>query len=188
METLLTWDKEIFLAINGWHSPFFDAVMFLFSCKLFWAPLYMLFIYLVFREYGKKGFLVTGIAVLLIVLSDQSSVELFKETFQRLRPCHNPDLSGIVHLVNNKCGGTYGFVSSHAANTFAGGAFIMFLIGKRYQWLWYVVIPWLLLVGYSRIYLGVHYPADVIAGAALGAFLGVIMSRFTRNLLKSLED
>ncbi len=184
IEFLLNLDTDAFLAVNSWHTPFFDSFMFLLSCKYFWAPLYVVFIYLVFKEYGKKGFLVVAAAIFLIVLSDQTSVWLFKNVFQRLRPCHNPDLAGMVHLVNDQCGGAYGFISSHAVNTFAGGVFILSLLGKKYGWLLPVVVFWFLSVIYSRVYLGVHYPADVMAGAIWGSFLGLILARFAKNLAR----
>jgi len=113
------------------------------------------------------------LVVLLITISDWSSVHLFKNVFQRLRPCHDPDISHLVHLVNNHCGGKYGFVSSHAANAFAVVGYTVMIIRNRYYTIG--IITWATLVSYSRIYLGVHYPGDVLGGAVLGLGVGFLV-------------
>jgi undecaprenyl-diphosphatase len=111
---------------------------------------------------------------LLIVLIDQTSVHLFKEVFHRLRPCHQPRISHLVHIVNNHCGGQYGFVSSHAANSFGFATFtILFFKNNRFSWF---IFAWALLLSYSRIYLGVHYPSDIVGGWMLGIFWGLVIT------------
>ena len=126
-----------------------------------------------------------------IIIADQSSVQLFKNTFQRLRPCHNEAISNLVHIVNNKCGGLYGFVSSHATNTFAFAVFTSLFFSKKYISL--LLIFWALVVSYSRIYLGVHYPLDVIGGGILGLTIGILVFKiylftFNKVNLKSGSD
>ncbi|HHL57839.1 MAG: phosphatase PAP2 family protein [Bacteroidetes bacterium] len=172
---LLEADTQLFLLINGWHTTFFDAVMVYISAKLFWLPLYLLLAYLLIREYKKKALIALLFVAVLVALTDQVSVHLFKNVFERLRPCHDEELIPWIHLVNNHCGGTYGFVSSHATNVFGIVVFISGLLSMRYRWLVWVLPVWGLLVMYSRVYLGVHYPLDVLAGAVVGAFLGWII-------------
>lgn len=164
-------DRHMLLAINSLNSPFFDNVMYAISGKLIWAPLYLaILIYLGFG-YRRKFLVILIFIVLLITLSDQISVQLFKNIFHRLRPCHDPSLAGMIHLVRGHCGGLYGFVSSHASNSFAIAFLSMKLIKKK--WYGTGMMIWALVICYSRVYLGVHYPGDVICGALLGALIGL---------------
>jgi len=143
------------------------------SNKFFWIPLYLLFFYLAYQQVGRKIWLVVIAAALLISLSDQISVHAFKNVFLRLRPCHNVLLQAKVHLLNGYCGGTYGFVSSHAANTFALAMFLSLFFRKKIKYFGLFIFSWATLVAYSRIYCGVHYPADIAAGAVVGMGIGV---------------
>ncbi len=171
LEILKNIDTQLFIFLNGINSPFWDQVMWWFSGKFFWLPMYLIMIaYIIFKQRWKAIITLLFIA-LVVTLADQISVHAFKEVFQRLRPCHNPELQDIVHLVNNKCGGLYGFVSSHAANTFAVAFFLKKLVEQKYFSVF--IILWAVVVSYSRIYLGVHYPFDVIGGAILGSIIGI---------------
>ncbi|MES2285044.1 MAG: phosphatase PAP2 family protein [Bacteroidota bacterium] len=166
-------DTELFLFLNSKHNEFFDVVMYWCSHKLFWVPLYLFFFFLAYKQVGKRVWLVALAAVLLIVLSDQISVHAFKNVFLRLRPCHNLLIQAKVHLLNGHCGGAYGFVSSHAANTFALAMFLSLFFRSRFKYFGFLIFLWASLVAYSRIYSGVHYPADVAVGAIIGMGIGV---------------
>lgn len=170
IDILLKWDSQLFLFLNGLHSPFWDPIMIFASGKLTWLPLYLLLIYFIARKYQWKTLWWLLAITIVIVATDQISAGLFKNGFQRLRPCHTPELQNYIHLVG-KCGGQYGFISSHAANTFGVAVFLSFLFSKR--WVTYSLLVWAAFVSYSRIYLGVHFPGDVICGAIVGAGIGI---------------
>lgn len=163
-------DRTLFLFLNSVNSPFWDNVMWVISGKLTWLPLYLFILWLFIREYGRRTMIILLFVIIAITVSDQLSVHAFKEVFQRLRPCHEPDLEGLVHIVRGKCGGRYGFVSSHAANLFNMAVFSSLLIRRR--WFTVFMLFWAALVSYSRIYLGVHYPGDIVCGAMLGVLAG----------------
>jgi undecaprenyl-diphosphatase len=162
-------DQQLFLFINSLNSPFFDQVMHTLSGKLIWVPLYLAILVFLGIKYKRKFLIIIIFIILAATLADQSSV-IVKNIVQRLRPCHEPSIMGIVHLVNGECGGVYGFVSSHATNTFDVALISLSFIRKR--WYSICIILWACVICYSRVYIGVHYPGDVLCGAILGSFIG----------------
>lgn len=172
LEFLEQLDIKWMLFLNGINSPFWDTVMWYISATLTWAPLYAVILFFVFKKMKWEGVIALAFFILLIVMADQSSVKLFKNVFERLRPCHNPDIKDLIHIVNGKCGGKFGFVSSHATNTFALAMFTSLFF--RIKWVSYSIFIWAIIVSYSRIYLGVHFPFDVLGGAGLGILVGFV--------------
>jgi undecaprenyl-diphosphatase len=162
-------DHQLFLLINSFNSPFFDHVMHALSGRLIWVPLYLSILIYLGITYKRKFLIILIFIILAATLADQSSV-LVKNLVQRLRPCNDPALKGLVHLFNGECGGLFGFVSSHATNSFDVALLSLLFIKKR--WYSICIIIWALVIGYSRIYLGVHFPGDVLCGSLLGAFIG----------------
>ena len=162
-------DQQLFLFINSLNSPFFDQVMHAISGRVIWAPLYLAILIYLGITYKRKFLIILIFLILAVTLSDQTSV-IIKNIFQRLRPCQEPALKGLVRIVNNECGGLYGFVSSHASNSFNVALLSLSFIKKR--WFSISIIVWALVIGYSRIYLGVHYPGDVFFGSILGGLIG----------------
>jgi len=173
LSTLIDLDTQLFLFLNGLHNEAFDSIMAWISGKTTWWPFYLLL--LLYLGWTRRWQLVPIIffIALVVTLADQTSVHLFKEVFERLRPCHEPALKEAVHIVNGRCGGMYGFVSSHAANTFAVA--MLLLLIQRKRWFTALMLTWAAIVSYSRIYLGVHYPGDVLGGAVLGVLCGLLV-------------
>jgi len=169
LDTLNHIDTKLFFILNELHNAFFDRIMFFISGKKEWIPLYVAIVLLILVRFKKKGLFAILALIILLVLTDVISVHLFKNVFQRLRPSHNPQIQHLVHIVNNYRGGQFGFVSSHAANTFGFATFLTLLLKNKYFSTF--MITWAAVVSYSRIYLGVHYPGDVICGALLGVII-----------------
>jgi undecaprenyl-diphosphatase len=147
--------------------------------------MYAIIVGYIIYKFRWKAILSLVFIALVVTLADQISVHGFKMVFQRLRPCHNLQLKNIVHLVNNKCGGQFGFVSSHAANTFGIAVFLARLL-KNKQFIIFI-FAWASVVSYSRIYLGVHYPFDILGGAILGSGIGYLSYFFYTVVLQKIS-
>ena len=189
MNAINNLDHELFLFLNGLHVGWLDPVMTFISSETGWIPFYVILLYLVFKKLGWKGllFVVIGVVV-LITCSDQLSSHVFKPVFHRFRPCHDPLIQDLVHLPNGHCGGQYGFISSHACNTFALASFITLIMKKFYKKIGLLMFIWAALVSYSRIYMGVHFPGDVLCGAAVGMILGFGIGHLLLMVMKKFQD
>jgi undecaprenyl-diphosphatase len=179
MDELIEIDKELFLYLNGLHAEWLDQPMFLLSRTILWIPLFALLLYQIFNEYRSASWIVLISIAITITLSDQITTNVMKPFFERLRPSHEPELAGLIHFVNDYKGSKYGFASSHAANTFGCALFLYLLIGSRKKGI-VLLFLWAAFVSYTRIYLGVHYPGDIIAGAAVGMLIAFGMVHLTR--------
>lgn len=191
LEHLEHLDQQIFLFLNSLHYNWLDPVMYTLSGKLIWVPLYVAILTWIAVKKKKQFFLILVFILLSVLLADRGSV-LIKNLVMRPRPCHEPALEGLVYIVNGKCGGMYGFVSSHAANAF--NVALISLLFIRKNWFTFFIIIWALVVGYTRIYLGVHYSGDVLCGSIYGALVGwfcysaYVLSARRRMIQKTGQD
>lgn len=189
IEFLENIDRKILFAINANHSSFLDQLMWIISEEYFGIPFYLLFLFLSFKMFGWKGALLFAIgAGMTIGLTDLTAKHLFKEVFLRYRPSNNIEIGERLHIVNNYRGGTYGFVSSHAANMFAITTLAFLTLLKDSSKLWYLIFLFPIVISYSRVYLGVHYPSDVLCGGLLGTFIGWIFYRILAKQLNPLKQ
>lgn len=187
IETLKTWDEELFLWLNSFHFDWLDPVMFQLTQTITWTPLFLFLIYKIYKVNPKNSWWVFGGIMLSILIADQFTSGFLKPLMERLRPCHDPRWEGQMHNYG-RCGGLYGFVSSHAANTFAVATFLNLKLGKQINHLKWMFL-YAIVVSYTRIYLGVHYPFDIVLGATIGVIVAFLVWFFIvfvkRELVKS---
>lgn len=175
MNNLSTIDRDLFLYLNGLHTDWLDVVMTYITDMWVWMPLYLLLIYWTVKQYGKRSwwvFLAVGVVVLC---SDQISSHLLKPYFHRIRPCFNDEFEGMIHLPKGLAGGRFSFTSSHAANTFAIATFLTAALRNFRPWPAILLFFWASVSSYSRIYIGYHYPGDIVCGAILGTLVGIVL-------------
>lgn len=185
IETLNNFDTQLFYLINGHHCTAMDWVMWVFTARWSWIIVIVAaFCFSTLRNEPRKLWIVLAGIALCFLLADQGSVQLFKNTVCRLRPCHAlPD----VHMFREGCGGLYGFISSHAANAFAIATFFCLRYWKRDKIVPVCMIVWACLTSYSRAYLGKHYPGDLICGALFGILVGIVILQVTSWTEKKLH-
>ncbi len=175
-------DTQILLFLNNMHLPFFDHFMMAFTGRFIWVPMYATILYILFKRFGYKVAICYTIAIpLVIICADQLCATIIRPWVERLRPANiNNPISNLVHIVDNYRGGKYGFPSCHAANSFALATFLSLLFAKRRFTIF--IIVWAFFNSYSRLYLGVHYPGDLIIGAMVGFVVGYIGYRIANAI------
>lgn len=189
LDSLKLIDKTILLAINSFHSSFLDVVMFYLSEIWIFTPFFIYLIYLIYKKIGiKKTSILIVFVAILITLCDQTAT-VTKKSVKRFRPTHNIEIKDNLLIVKNYRGGTYGFFSGHAANTFGIAMFLFLLFSKQTKASRFVFFIWAGLVSYSRMYLGVHYPSDIFVGMLVGLFFGFVVYQLQKlYFLKTYDE
>ncbi|WP_158859925.1 phosphatase PAP2 family protein [Lunatibacter salilacus] len=172
MTEIKQWDEALFHFLNAQRLDWLDPVMKTLTGTYIWIPLYAFLIYLIFKSYGMTGFWYVGFIVLLILLADKFTSGFMKPFFERLRPCHDPRWEGMINTYAG-CGGKFGFASSHASTTFSVATYMFLIFRGKIQAMGWLFL-WAGLISYTRIYLGVHYPSDILVGALVGIASGLI--------------
>lgn len=192
LERLIHIDTEILLAINSWHAPWADTLMWIVSAKTTWIPLYLLLIVLLARRYRRPAMtsvkwlqrVPAGAVIILVIglavgVADFIASGILKELVARPRPTRVAELEGMLHLVNGYRSGQYGFVSSHAANTMVVA--LLFSLIWRNKIATVGLMLWVAANSYSRMYLGVHYPLDILGGLIVGSLVALVAYGFLRR-------
>ncbi len=172
LQELLQLDKEFFLYLNGLGSPQWDTFFLFISHKLSALPLYILLLVLSYQKFGLKRTLILLVTVALLITATDQLSNFFKYGVARLRPCHDPEISTVMRLVKSYCGGQYGYISAHATNSFAVAVFFGSILKSSLRGIGVFLVFWAALVAFSRVYIGVHFPLDIISGAVLGSLFG----------------
>lgn len=185
IQHLITFDQDLLLRLNGSDSVFWDGFMWIATSTAIWAPAILVLLYIIFKNNKPaKALLILVMMGLVIFLADRIASGICKPYFARPRPTHDPIIMYLIDIVNGYRGGAYGFLSSHAANTFSISIFMSLLVKKRSFTL--VMFGWAVLHTFTRIYLGVHYPGDITFGALDGLIIGVLVFLFYNYLQKRL--
>ena len=169
LEKILDFDKQVFIFLNGLGSPTFDSLWLFITKQFNWTPFFLLLTYLLQKRIGWKNLGITVLFIAVILLIGNETVELCKVIFQRLRPCNDPEIKDIIRIVHQT--DTFSFFSGHAANSMATMTFIYLILNRYYKYTFFIFL-YPLIFAYSRIYLGVHFPSDIITGYTFGALLG----------------
>ncbi|MDR2121807.1 MAG: phosphatase PAP2 family protein [Flavobacteriaceae bacterium] len=183
MDALISRDVELFIYLNNLGSQKFDNFWLFMTNEYYWIPVYILIFIIIVEKYGWKKAILIGISVGIMIALTDNIANLFKSWIQRPRPCKNPELDGAFRLVIEKCRGNYCYFSAHASNSFGLVTYLSYLFYKKHKYAVYLLFTWAILVSYSRIYVGVHFPLDVVSGALVGILAGWLFSKTQKYIL-----
>ncbi len=176
MEQILESDRELFLFLNNLGNTSWDALWMLITYKWTWIPFYGFLLYLIYKKFGAKGTLITLVVIALLITASDQLANVFKHGFERPRPCRQEGVMEYARFIAERCG-RFGYFSAHAASSTGLAVFLGLLLKGNYHKMPYLMLLWAAVVSYSRIYVGVHYPLDIVTGMLIGALLGYLFYR-----------
>jgi undecaprenyl-diphosphatase len=173
IEKVLSLDTELFVYLNSLGSETYDGFWLFITRQANWAPFFLILLYVIFKKLGTKQTLYLLLFIAILITFTDQVTNLFKHSFQRLRPCNNPEIQSFIRIV--KSSNSFSFFSGHAANSMAVTTFLYLAVGRRYFKFFGFLVLWPFLFAYSRIYLGLHYPGDILTGYLFGIFSGFLV-------------
>ena len=179
LEKIEQLDINLLVYLNGLGSKTFDPFWLIITDQLYWTPFFLFLFYLIYKKVGGKQTLYLLLFIAILITFTDQTTNLFKYTFQRLRPCNNPELKGVIREVMSRQ--SYSFFSGHAANTMAVATFLYLVLRRYFKYIGFLFL-WPLIFAYSRIYLGLHYPGDILTGYFFGALFGSLLYLVYRKL------
>jgi len=182
LDQLIEYDQQLYLYLNGLGTQFWDPFWLAYTDKVNWIPFYALLGYLLYKKLNSKMFVLTLVVIALLITFTDQVTNLFKHGVERFRPCHEEGIAEYMRLVRSRCGGRYGYFSGHASNSMGLAIFVGLNLRQKYKYLIIFLIIWALIMGYSRIYVGAHYPLDVLSGAIFGGLSGLMFYRLEKYL------
>lgn len=185
LQQLINWDKKCFVFLNNLGSPFFDGFWLKATKEIYWLPLFLFIFYLLYKNKGLKTTLYTLLFVAVLILLSDQLANGFKHGFKRLRPCNDLEIQSLIRVV--KSSHSYSYFSAHASNSMAVSLFIFMILKKYYKYL-YLLFIWPLIFAYSRIYLGLHFPLDIISGYIAGVVLSYLWYKVYIKFEDYLQD
>ncbi len=189
LEQLVQLDTELFVYLNSLGTETWDGFWMFYTTKYNWAPFYALLLFLMYKKLNTKVFWYTLIVIILMIVFTDQITNVFKKVLvMRLRPCYNTEINDIIRLVKRSCGGQYGYFSGHSSNSMAVAIFMGMMLKSKFRFIPILLIIWAIAMGYSRIYIGVHYPLDVLSGMLFGAFSGYLFYRIFLKVQSKVES
>ena len=180
LEKIIDLDKKLFVFLNSFGSETFDGLWLIITKQIYWTPFFLLIFYLLQKKLGLKNFLYYILFTAVLILICDQTANFFKDTFQRLRPCNDPEIKDVIRIV--KSSATKSFFSGHATNSMATTVFAYLILNKYYKY-GFLLFLFPLIFAYSRIYLGLHFPSDILTGYAFGATFGFVFYKIYQKYI-----